>query len=333
MQQTSQINWLSILRGMTIMLVVAYHTHIINAATGKDYQYILDTGVFFSPLRMPTFVMISGALLYHTRIKKEIQVIDLYKDKLIRLALPLFFCTCIANIIQIAFSDILRNSNTVTLSSFLLSFVEYDHSPWVHRWYLMVLMLLMSIYPLYRYVLKSDIMICITLICLLCLWSVDFTQYVETNWLKLFSINKYLPFFFLGIVIFKYELWHYMAKWYYSIFFWIVYVIIYSCGYGNMIIESLIGILAMMTTAIQMDKVVPTIFSSFRKYIFQIYLFGMVIQGFIDNVIWTKIGQPDNLSFCFYVFTILCAVYIPVIISKLVEKIPVNYIRLSFGLK
>lgn len=333
MQQNSQINWLSILRGLTIVLVLTYHVRLLNISTGECYQWILEIGKFFKPFRMSTFVMVSGALLYYTRINKNWSTGALYKDKIIRIGLPLISCTCIGNLMQLIFNGYVKTPKEVTLSSFFQSFIEYNNTPWPHRWYLMVLLFMMFLYPFYRFVLCNKTRTLGILLLLFILEPLDYRSSVETNWLYFFSLNKYLPFFFLGIVIFKYQWYHFFDKWYLPPLLWIMYCLLLINNYGDNIIESLTGSIAMVSTAMQADRIIPTLCLSFRKYIFQIYLFGIVFQAFVELIVWRGIGCPDNFVIPFWCLNMLAGIYMPVFLSKFVEKISYRPIRLCFGLK
>lgn len=333
MQKNSQINWLSILRGLTIVLVLTYHVRLLNASTGECYQWILEIGEIFKPFRMPTFVMISGALLYYTRINKSWSTRALYKDKIIRVGLPFIFCTCIGNLMQLIFNGYVKTPKEVTLSSFFLSFIEYNNTPWPHRWYLMVLLIMMTLYPIYQFILRYKGAIIIALIVLFSLEPFNFYDLVETNWLYFFAINKYLPFFFLGIVMFKYKWYEQLDRSYLVIVLWGVYIVLCNINMPWQLMTSLIGMMAMISTAMFADRKLPKICSSFRQYIFQIYLFGIVFQSFVELIVWRWLGCPDNFVIPFWCLNMLAGIYMPVFLSKFVEKISYRSIRLCFGLK
>ena len=334
MQHNSQINWLAILRGLTIVLVLTYHVRLLDTSTGECYQWILEIGKAFKAFRMPTFVMISGALLYYTRISKNWSTISLYKDKIIRIGLPLVFCTCIGNLMQLIFNGYVKTPKEVTLPLFFKSYVESSSTPWPHRWYLMVLILMMTLYPLYRYILRNKTLALMMLLVLFILEQFDISSMVETNWFCLFSLNKYLPYFFLGMVIFRYQWYRNLDRWYLALPLWIVYYLLLKNECENNIIGTLIGSTAMVSTAMLADRLMPTLCSSFRQYIFQIYLFGIVFQSFVELILWRRLaGCPDNFVVLFWCLSMLSGIYMPVLLSKFVEKIPYRPIRLCFGLK
>ena len=74
-------------------------------------------------------------------------------------------------------------------------------------------------------------------------------------------------------------------------------------------------------------------FSSFREYIYQIYLISLIFQGFVELIVWKRLFYCPELMVFFYVLNILVGIYIPVIISKVVERTPYRWLHLALGLK
>ena len=85
------IEWLTILRTINIILVVMFHIHLVDMTTGDNHSFCSFVTYPFNPIRMPLFIFISGGLLYVSRIKKNWDVLSLYKDKFIRIMIPFFF--------------------------------------------------------------------------------------------------------------------------------------------------------------------------------------------------------------------------------------------------
>lgn len=332
MAKMNKLNWLSVLRGLTILLVVMNHVRLLDVTTGENYEFIEEMRSWFLPLRIPTFVFVSGALLYYTRLAAGYSAKALYVDKLIRIGLPFIFCTCLGNMAQIVFNGFVKHPHDVSPMSFLLSFVTYSDTPWPHRWYLPTLFMLMLLYPVYAILIKRTRISSVVLMLLLALSTVDLAAYTPTNWLTLFTLNQYLPYFFLGILVFQHGWWNLLTHKAASMIACILYIILYLCDYSGCII-SLVGIAAMISVSLCLDKYVPAIFSSFRNYIFQIYLFGIAFQAFVELILWRQLGCPANLVVCFYILNVLVGLYAPVLLSRVVEKIPCRIIRLCFGLK
>ena len=81
-----KIQWISILQGMTMLCVVIGHSVF---SYNKGYIWHFCYG-----FHMPLFIFLSGGLFYLSRVAKEWNSIDVYKDKLVRLGIPyLFFIT------------------------------------------------------------------------------------------------------------------------------------------------------------------------------------------------------------------------------------------------
>lgn len=340
MGNTERINWLSILRGMTILLVVMNHTRLLDVSTGDCYSFILDINKCFLPLRMPTFIMVSGALLYYSRISRGWKTFALYKDKLMRIGVPLIFCTVLGNIMQMLFNSFVKHPHIVTFDSFLQSFVLVKGLPWPHRWYLMTLMLIMSLYPLFA-LKKSKVLDCLLLAVTFILRDIDFHELCSNDWFGLFTVNRYLPYFYLGIVAFKYRWYRYLASWWVTALLIVVYSVIYLSGLelvpdivtNHFPVCELIGASMIVSISMHIDRFAPKAFKSFSGYIFQIYLFGIAFQAFVELILWRAIGCPNALVVPAFILNIAAGIYMPVVMAKVAERVPYKWIRLCFGLK
>lgn len=328
------------MRGITILLVVMNHVRLKNASTQECYDFIFTINEVFAPLRMPTFVMVSGALLYYTRIRKGWSIRELYRDKMIRIGLPLIFCTILGNIAQIAFSSFVKTPHPVTPLSFLQSFVLYEGYPWPHRWYLMALLTMMLLYPLYL-ALRDKWASLVVVLLLLALSKVDFQVEGVANWCYIFQLNRSLPFFFLGITVFRFGWWRWLAHGTVSFALAALYIIFYVLKAGGEPLSAvedcfpvyeLLGVSMLVSLCIQIDKYYPGCCRWFRAYIFQIYLFGIAFQAFVELILWRYAGCPHQWVTVFYVLNVLAGIFAPVALSKLVERIPCNMLKLCIGL-
>lgn len=335
----SQLNWLAILRSITIVLVVMTHVRLWNTTTEANYTFITTINTFFAPLRMPVFIMVSGALLYYTRINKGWKTLALYKDKAIRIGLPLLFCTILGNGMQLIFNGFVKNPIDITFTSFLQSFVLYTGFPWPHRWYLATLLIMMALYPLF-------IRLNTWWKALLC-WFVLFGIYpinltIEHNWFQLFTLNKYLIFFYTGIVIFQFEWWKKIQQHATIIatVMWIIYIIGHLTKVNTLPfltetfpILQLYSIFMMLSSAMVIAQIFPNCFALIHHYIFQIYLFGIAFQAFIELIVWRGIGCPNSLVILFYILNILVGIYAPIGLSLIVKKTHNRFLQLCIGLK
>lgn len=330
-----KVTWISILRGITITLVVMNHVRMLNPDTGEDYAILEGFNNFFEPLRIPTFVFVSGSLLYITRIKKGWECSNLYVDKIIHIGLPLIFCTFLGCFMQIIFNGFVKHPKEVTLITPLISLIDFHHSPWPHRWYLLTLLEMMAFYPLFKNINRKSTSIALFLL-LATLYTIDFRKYSDTDWGCIFTLNKYIPFFFMGITFFRFNIVKYFDNIYSIIIPLVSYPLLYFCipRYELChILLAILGIVGMISISIQLSKVFPQFLSSYREYIFQIYLFGIAFQAFIELILWRFLGCPKEFVYFFYILNILIGIYAPVLISKIVNHIPFKYVRLCFGLK
>ena len=75
-----KIEWLAVLRGLNILLVVMFHVQLIDMSTGENHAFCNEITSFFTPIRIPLFIFISGGLLFLSRIRKEWEIKKLYRD-------------------------------------------------------------------------------------------------------------------------------------------------------------------------------------------------------------------------------------------------------------
>lgn len=102
--------------------------------------------------------------------------------------------------------------------------------------------------------------------------------------------------------------------------------------YNIDLLTSVCGILAMSSLCILVSKYLPNLFSSFRDYIYQVYLMSFIFQGFVELVLWKKMFYDESLFFLFYILNVLFGIYGPVIVAKIVKRINCDILSLCFGL-
>lgn len=97
------------------------------------------------------------------------------------------------------------------------------------------------------------------------------------------------------------------------------------------LIMSLSGCLLCWGLAGTVDrKVSDTLFGSFRNYTYQIFLLGIFIQIGI-KLLYDKLGMQGTYPY-FYVLCVLSGIYIPVLISKVIQRVGNKYLNLLIGL-
>ena len=306
-----RIEWLAVLRGLNILLVVMVHVQLVDMSTGQNHVFCNALSFPFHPIRMPLFIFISGGLLYLSRIRKDISTKALYKDKFQRIMIPFVFFVVVYYLIKCVFNQFAKTPIELSWTNFLESFVYYRGHSSQSLWFLAVLMFLMLLYPLFRYICDNKYrMICFLLFCS-GIFFIDTDLESRWNVFYILEVQHYLVYFFFGIFFFRFELYKYLTS----------------------LLTSIIGICMMCSLCLKIGTYLPNLFSSFREYIFQIYLMSLPFQNFVELILWKHFFYNEQLFLLFYAINLLSGLFIPVMISKLVERCPYKYLRLCFGLQ
>lgn len=326
-----RLDWLAVLRGLNILLVVMIHIQLVDMFTGQNHHFCNDICSPFQPIRMPLFIFISGGLLYLSRIRKDIAVGALYKDKFQRIMIPFLFFVVVYYLIKIVFNQFAKTPADLSLSYFLESFIYYRGYSSQPLWFLAVLMILMLMYPLFCYLCHSRMRMVLFLAFCCAIYFIETDLESPWNVFYVLELNHYLVYFFFGIFFFRYELYGYLNNYIVLLAFVLLYVVNYY--YEVPLLTSLIGITMMCCVCLKIVQYAPKLFSSFREYIFQIYLMSLPFQNFVELILWKHLFYNEQLFFFFYLLNLLSGLLIPVLIAKSVERCPVRLVRLCFGLK
>lgn len=325
-----RLEWLSLLRGLTILLVVMFHVQLIDMSTGENHTFCETVSYPFRFVRMPTFIFVSGGLLYLSRIKSGWSTVNLYIDKTKRILLPFLFFVTFFYFFKVAFNSFVKTKVTLSVGMFLESFVIYTDHPSAHLWFLVTLIELMLLYPLFRWLCERKVSMFLFFIFSVLFFFMDLSFLADYNYFNIANFNRYLVFFFFGITFFRYEGWKWTTSWQASLLLLVVYVVLYLLQVP--LFTSFVGILLLLSISQQVALFVPKLFGSFRDYIFPIYLMSFVFQPFVELVLWKKLFYNENLFLLFYVLNVLTGIYGSVVVSKLVERIPIRFVRYCFGL-
>lgn len=325
-----RIEWLAVLRGLNILLVVMVHVQLVDMSTGDNHLFCTTVSFPFHPIRMPLFIFISGGLLYISRIRKQIATKALYKDKFQRIMIPFLFFVVVYFLIKCAFNQFAKTPIELSLSNFLESFVYYRGHSSQSLWFLAVLMFLMLLYPLFCYLCDNKFrMIAFLLFC--CgIYFIDTDLDSRWNVFYIMELHHYLVYFFFGIFFFRFELYKYIK----NIAVFIALILLYAAGYyySVSLLTSIVGILMMCSLCLYIGDFLPNLFSNFREYIFQIYLMSLPFQNFVELILW-KQSYNEQLFYFFYLLNVLAGLYMPVLITKIVERCRIKMVRLCFGLQ
>lgn len=333
MNRQTRIDWLAIMRGITILLVVMRHVQLIDLSTGENHTECMTITEPFEWMRMPVFIFSSGGLLYLSRIRKNVHFWDLYKDKFCRICIPFLFFVNIYFFVKLLTNSLVKTPINTSLQYYFENYYIFQGRPSAPLWFLATLMILMLMYPMFVWLCKSRCHTSIFFIFSVLLYHIDFREIFqpEENYFYLFTINKYLIFFFSGIAFFRYELHRYLD----NVKFIAPIIALYAlfAYYGYELMASFAGIATLISICMPISHKWNTLFSCFRDYIYQIYLISFIAQAFVELILWKKLFYNEDLFWIFYILNIIAGLYIPVLIALIVKKIPVRIVRLCFGLK
>ena len=326
-----RIEWLAVLRGLNILLVIMVHIQLVDMATGENHLFCQALSFPFHPIRMPLFIFISGGLLYISRIRKHVDTKALYKDKFQRIMIPFVFFVVVYYLIKCIFNQFAKTPIELSWSNFLESFVYYRGHSSQSLWFLAVLMFLMLMYPLFCYLCNNKYRMVFFFVFCCGIYFIDTDLDSRWNVFYIMEIQHYLVFFFFGIFFFRFELYHYLTN---RVVLFVLILLYAACYYFSLgLLTSLIGIAMMCSLCLMIGEYLPNLFSSFREYIFQIYLMSLPFQTFVELILWKHYFYNEKLVFLFYIINLLFGLFIPVIISKLVERCNIKFVRLCFGLQ
>lgn len=326
MKRTQKIEWLSILQGWSMLLVVLGHITLTN--TFNDPQYPTATLIekIIYSFHMPLFIFISGYLFYSTKLKKGIKYQLVIKDKAIRLGIPFLFFTILTLIPKIVFAPLMKRPIPMDWNYLIDVFILFKTNPLLEMWFIITLFILMLLYPIYKLMLKQSItiiggIIVFTIIHLFNPHNIDLFQ--------LSNVMKMGIFFWLGILFAHFNLIRFICK----DFFLVIAALFILSNILNtpLIIKNITGILFSLSFSVFISKYTSNIFSSFRDFTYQIYLMGIFFQMII-RYLFTSINHDFFYLPC-YLISIIMGLYGPVLIIKCVQKIDNKYLNLCFGMK
>ncbi len=323
-----KIIWLSILQGWSMLLVVI--GHVVLTDEMGDPQYPISSylyNVIYS-FHMPLFIFISGWLLYYTSIAKNRSYKEVLKSKLKRLLIPFYFFTSLTLLIKIILTQFVKRQ--VDINELIDTFILYSSNPLKELWFIVVLFVMMIGYPLYAVMIKTilgEILMLFGGVMIFFLCPTDIHILFFHKFIYLFF------FFVLGIIVAHHKLierLHLPITGGIAIFLFIIFNI-YSTENHSLInfINSFTGIFFSVCLCLFLARWLPSSFSSFRDYTFQIYLIGMFPQMAL-RVLYLR-NDLEHIYWLLFFISIVLGLYIPVIISKYLKKHP-TILNIGLGL-
>lgn len=329
-KETSKINWLLILQAWTMLWVVIGHAALNAPDSGISCWYSdILTEIAYS-FHMPMFVFISGYLFYLTRIQKGTGYFKMLKDKIIRLGIPYLFFTLVGILIKSLFASEMQRPTEISIREFAHAFIYPDDGPVSGFWFLAVLMWCFIFAPIWKVLLHNKLTIICGLISTLalCMWMPWFAN-------NILCFPKFLThsfYFFLGIVVCHYGLCEIKQSTLFiaggaSLILFIASFILHINGLE--VLTAVLGMFVSICLAQILNKFIPSAFSSFRNYTYQIYLMAIFFQ-IMCKIAFRHLNFENVVA---YAICILSGLYFPVLISMAIKKINFAPLCLVIGMK
>ena len=325
----TMINWLLILQGWAMLMVVVGHSFLGGAGKGPEWENTLFR--FAYSFHMPLFMLVSGWLFYHTRLRSILEEGELrwdyrriIKDKAIRLLLPGLAFSLVAYAIKFFFPGEMARQTEMSIDYVGRILVYPGDNPFAEMWFIVTLFIFFILTPLWEVILKKKWSLWATAALLVILYFV----HPKTEAFCLDKACIYAIWFFLGLVICKTR----VIELYFKEYLWFTFalgVMIYVIGgYIHPIIITTGGIILSIGLALIADKYLPKLFFSFRNYTYQIFLMGIFAQMAV-KIVYRHISMPYVVA---YVLCLVLGLYVPVVISKIIELIDYKPLCLCVGL-
>ncbi len=327
----TKINWLSIVQGWAMLWVVIGHSYLGNFEDGPSWENALMH--FAYSFHMPLLMVISGYLFYVTRLncrRDDGEYRWTYKsviiDKTIRLLVPYLFFTIIAFIIKLAIPEEVSRSAVLSVGQIARAFIFPNDNPLRELWFIFTLFLMFLLTPVWRYSLNKRVLRFVVLFALIILhyW------HPETEFLCIGRVCAYSVYFYIGLLCSQLSLPDKVFK------PWKWLLLVGGAGLfvaGRLIdtnmITALGGIAGSLALAMIFDQFIPRLFFSFRTYTYQIYLMGIFAQLFV-KLMYRHFSLPYIPVF---IVCIVFGLYIPVLVSKCLERINWPPLLYCVGLK
>ena len=200
MSEKKKINWLSILQAWAMLWVVIGHSFLAKPGEGPLWENALFH--FAYSFHMPLFMLVSGWLFYLTRLAvsgsgggRFWSYPAIVKDKSIRLLLPGLVFSLVALALKVAFHSEMSRQAGLSFSDIAHSYLYPNDNPMRELWFIVTLFLLFVLTPVWRWTLKQEWTMWITLVILVPLhfW------HPETEFLCIGQVFNFAVYFYMGL--------------------------------------------------------------------------------------------------------------------------------------
>lgn len=322
-----RIDWISILQGWSILLVVIGHVNLTDIFLDPQTPVVTYITKVIYQFHMALFMFIAGFLLYKTKLAKNISYITMIREKVVKLLIPYFILTSGTFLLKYIAGSFMKRKVEFTFDSIFNAYFMGWQNPLKELWFIPTIFLLFLLYPLYKQFIKN-----IYFSILFTIASVLLTIYTfDIPFFYISTALIYLLYFYIGIIGAKYEITQYLNSWYVFAGISSIFILINALfPIFPPIILAFIGIIFSISFCLNVAKLKPNLFSSFRDYSYQIYLLGFFFQMALKYVY--KKYDSEFIYISLSIVSVYLGLYLPVIISKIVKSFKNRYLTLSLGL-
>lgn len=333
---TKRVAWVSILQAITMAAVLIGH---LDLAGDMNPNYPIACWIDrLQAFQMPVFFFISGFLYVRSSLFTK-KYSDEVLNKLHRLGIPFLFMSMSMWAFKLCLpSSMLEHPVSFSWEYLLNIFFIPWNGPIRHLWFLETLFLFFLLMPLYKWTLKYK---WTSLFWTLLLFGLTFQPYeffgidFNSDTAKILCLEKdctFWLFFYLGMVVQKFDLIKYVQKMWVFVASCILYYVL--CFFPSMAFRNsvgIVGIIYIASLSYILACKIPFLFSSYSKYTYQIYLMHMLPimavkfiyhRNLMSDIVW--------FPMC-WIISLLCAIYIPTMVARIVEKCPKS-VRMLIGL-
>lgn len=322
---SAKIRYILILQAWAMLWVVIGHA--LLTPPHPRYAVALFNAAY--SFHMPLFMLISGFLFHMTRLSEAASerwnYASTMKDKAVRLLIPMVVFTILAFAVKVAFPGEMNRTTGLSLSDVSQAVLYPFHSPLREMWFIVTLFWLMAMLPLWKSVLRDKR----TEYGMLFLLAVLHFIHPRTEFLCIGRVCIYALWFYAGIVMHKENA---VGRWIgpHPLAALLAGIALYAAGmYSDEFFCTVGAILFSFALAVVLDRRIPSAFSSFREWTYQIFLIGIFVQILVKIVF-----RHSSMPYCAgYVLSILAGLYVSVLTAKCIQKLGCKWLLLSIGLK
>ena len=227
--------------------------------------------------------------------------------------------------VKVLFPGDMARQASLSVEYYLYALLYPFNGPLNEMWFIATIMVFFALTPLWRIMLRN---VYSEMLCLTVLLACSFINF-KMALLSIDHVLQYAVYFYAGILVAKYGVADKLKDYKWVLVF--IGAMAYACvrSMGGSFLGVLFAILASAGLAFILDKSLPKAFFSFRNYTYQIFLIGIFAQIAV-KMLYKRVDMPYIAG---YVLCILIGLYVPVMVSKVIERINWSPLLMCVGLK